>query len=385
MAGKNKMLQDAEILIKSYNSLFKRGTDIYLKEAKKMRSDSGRTFIQDDKLENHLNNDLDEMFNEEFCTEGEYDLYLMENMGKKIISGSTQEIHKVFKYRDKLYEEWDVTPVQELGNITPEEYFSKIEDLDILIEIFKLYAVKSDYKMPDAFLKKLKVYGNECIDIIIKLAINEVPYYFKEMFNMSEIDYIPDKTREYFTVSLTAIEILGSWKIEEVIIPIIELLQNIPSVIYDVDSMDGFYNSKNDDIDGYMEMYRSNIRDALVSIGSSAIEHILNVFENIEEYDENHEYIAMALAEIGKENRSDRIYRTLKDAFLNMDNKIVGSSCLGIYGDCRAITALRGYVKKNLNNLDRETFYEIKKAVEDLGGNMDDIKFRGPAVDLNLH
>ncbi|HHY24715.1 MAG TPA: hypothetical protein GX527_10910, partial [Clostridiaceae bacterium] len=144
---KNKALQDAEILIESYNNLFKRGTEMYLKEAIENKFNPEKSFQLDEDLKNQLNNDMEEnmerLTGEEFNTEKEYNFYLLENMGRKIISGSTQEIHKVFKYRDKLYEEWNVTPVTELENITPEEFFNKIEDLDILIDIFRLYAIKS--------------------------------------------------------------------------------------------------------------------------------------------------------------------------------------------------------------------------------------------------
>ncbi len=383
---KNKALQDAEILIESYNNLFKRGTEMYLKEAIENKFNPEKSFQLDEDLKNQLNNDMEEnmerLTGEEFNTEKEYNFYLLENMGRKIISGSTQEIHKVFKYRDKLYEEWNVTPVTELENITPEEFFNKIEDLDILIDIFRLYAIKSDYKMPDVFLQKLKSYGIESTDRIIKLAIYNISSHFQEM--LITTDNIQDDIIEHITISLTAIEVLGSWKIEKAVMPLIGLLQRIPIIIYDEGIMDDLDKRKKDDIDGYKEMYRTNIRDALVSIGSSAIQPLIEILEITVGYNENHEYMLMALAEIGRENRSDRIYGTLKNVFLDIDNKIVGSSCLGVYGDGRAVTTLRGYVKKNLNNLDRETFYEIKKAVEDLGGNMDDIKFH-TSLDSRLH
>lgn len=386
LEDKNKILQDAEILIESYNDLFKRGTEMYLKEAKKLKSDPLESFQFDEDLGNQLNNNmkenLKELTGEEFCTEDEYNFYMLENMGRNIISGSTQEIQKVFKYRDKLYKEWNETPVIELNYITPGEFFNEIEDLDMLVDIFKLYAIKSDYEMPDVFLQKLKDYDNKSTERIIKLAVCDISSCFMEMLMTS--DNISDNIIEYITISLTAIEVLGKWKVKEAVMPLIELLQRIPIIIYDESMVNDLDSRKKDDIDGYKEMYRSNIRDALVSIGSSAIQPLIEILEDTIGYNENHEYMVMALAEIGKRNRSDKIYATLKDAFLNIDDKIVGSSCLGVYGDGRAVTTLRGYVRKNLNNLDSETFYEIKKAVEDLGGNMDDIKFRG-SIDSELY
>ncbi len=381
LVEKNKILQDAEILIESYNNLFRRGTEMYLKEAIKNKFDPEESIQLGEALENQLNNDMKELTGDKFYTE-EYNLHMLDNMGREIISGSTQEIRKVFIYRDKLYEEWNETPVTELENITPWEFFNKIEDLNILIDIFRLYSIKSDYEMPDVFLQKLKSYGVKSIDRIIRLAIDNINSYFQEMLITS--GSIPENIIEHITISLTAIEVLGSWKAKEAIAPLIGLLQRIPIIFYDASMVDDLENRKRDDIDGFVEMYRTNIRDALVSIGSSAIQPLIEILENTVGYNENHEYMVMALAEIGKENRSDRIYGTLKNTFLNIDNKIVGSSCLAVYGDGRAVTTLRGYTRKNLNKLNRETFYEIKKAVEDLGGNMDDIKYCD-SLDSRLH
>jgi len=69
----------------------------------------------------------------------------------------------------------------------------------------------------------------------------------------------------------------------------------------------------------------------------------------------------------------DSIYRTIKSTFLKMENKIFGAICLGNFGDGRAIPVLRGYIEKNRNTIDFETFLEIKSSIYRLGGNIDDI------------
>jgi len=60
-----------------------------------------------------------------------------------------------------------------------------------------------------------------------------------------------------------------------------------------------------------------------------------------------------------------------------MSNKVLGAACLAAYGDGRAIPALRGYIEKNRNTIDSVTFFEIKGAIEKLGGNADDLIFIG--------
>lgn len=382
------MLQDAKVLIESYNDLFKKGTDMYLKEARTHRPDTLESFTFDQNYEREIDNNNDnnsigdiyrKLTEEEFYIGDEYNLYLLDNMGRKIISGSTKEIHKVFNYRDRLYAEWIETPMVKLSYITPREFFNNIKRMDILTEMFKLFSMESDYEMPHIFLQKLKIYENESTSMLIDLAIDDISSYFEKAFTVW--DEKSSDIINHFTISLTAIEVLGRWKAKEAIIPLIRLLQKIPVFSHDennINRRDKSYRRKKDDIEGYKEMYRTHIRDALVLIGDSSIQPIITILENKISYNENLEYLLMALAEIGKYNRRDRVYNLLKRAFLEMDNKIVGSSCLGVYGDGRAVAVLRGYTRENVEKLDRETFYEIKKIVEDLGGDLSDIRFPKP-------
>ena len=44
------------------------------------------------------------------------------------------------------------------------------------------------------------------------------------------------------------------------------------------------------------------------------------------------------------------------------------------YGDGRAIPMLKGYVNRNKHSIDRDLFYEIMSAVQNLGGDISDIE-----------
>ena len=86
------------------------------------------------------------------------------------------------------------------------------------------------------------------------------------------------------------------------------------------------------------------------------------------------EDLVIILSRIGKVTPSEDIYLTLKHAFRYMTNKIYAVICLMEYGDGRAIPMLKGYVNRNKDSIDRDLFYEIMSAVQNLGGDISDIE-----------
>ena len=76
---------------------------------------------------------------------------------------------------------------------------------------------------------------------------------------------------------------------------------------------------------------------------------------------------------VGRSDKSDRIFYKLKDAFKKIKNKRIGAECLANYGDGRAIPLLRGYTERYIDNISPDEYYEIKLAVERLGGSMEGI------------
>ena len=86
------------------------------------------------------------------------------------------------------------------------------------------------------------------------------------------------------------------------------------------------------------------------------------------------EDLVIILSRIGKNAPSEEIYLTLKHAFRYMKNKIYAVICLMEYGDGRAIPMLKGYVNRNKDTIDRDLFYEIMSAVQNLGGDISDIE-----------
>lgn len=79
------------------------------------------------------------------------------------------------------------------------------------------------------------------------------------------------------------------------------------------------------------------------------------------------------LTAIGKEYKSEDIYDALRHAFRYMTNKIYAVLCLADYGDPRAASMFKNYINRNQNNIDRELFYEMMSAIQNLGGDISDI------------
>ncbi|MCH4154338.1 MAG: hypothetical protein LKG26_03300 [Saccharofermentans sp.] len=79
------------------------------------------------------------------------------------------------------------------------------------------------------------------------------------------------------------------------------------------------------------------------------------------------------LTTIGLEHPSEEIYESLRHAFRFMNNKIYAVICLANYGDKRAAALLKNYINRNTGSIDRELFYEMMSAIQNLGGDISDI------------
>ena len=272
------------------------------------------------------------------AVEAAYEAYL------KIVGGefpreNTGTQNEIGIYLEFEYNKWLNMAIEKLCGKTPVEYLNSIDGLDNLMVMFNQGSVICDDGLPEIYLQKLKSYGEDAVDALIKLAVQ------------SEICTNDDS----FLSPLMAVKVLGKWKVQKSAVPLIKSL----------------------DSEGEMfDLMFETIKDALVDIGFSALEGIADALESGKHPQTVDEYLLMAFAEIGKDNRSDKVYNQIKKAFLEMPEKLIAASCLGDYGDGRAIPVLRGYLEKNCQSLDRETFFEILSAVKKLGGNTEDIKFK---------
>lgn len=262
---------------------------------------------------------------------------VFKSMNKKnALRGVGPEAEEIEKSVRESIKKWEETPIEALDNLTPAQYISGIKDFDYMIELFKEGSRICHESMPSIFLEKMKEYGNKAVEAVMKLAAD------KNLLENSKETDIP----------VMAVRVLGEWKVDWAVDKLIELLI---------------------DTAGENELFADSIKDALISIGEPSIEKIIQVLNESDTIEDAQEYLVTALAEVGKHKRSDNVYRCIKNTFTRMENKIIGAICLGNYGDGRAIPALRGYIQKNRNTLDPDTYSEVKSAIFRLGGQVDDI------------
>lgn len=266
---------------------------------------------------------VEQIFNELYTSFSEDDLYKLDD---NLLSDALKPKETVWQNEKKGY----------LDGISPKEYIASVSKTDDLIDLFTQAALGCDRDIPNALTEALIAAGSKVYDILLDIAFN------KENRNHEENVVIP----------AAAIFVLGKTNSMEVLEKLIVLLK-------DCTEEDA--------------LIMESITNAIKHYGVKALEFVSKVIQKEDNIDFRTEYLIMILPELSKDSRSDEIYRLLKNSFLIMDNKILGASALAEYGDGRAIPAMRGFLEKNASKLDRETFYEIKKSIEILGGNIEGI------------
>ena len=261
------------------------------------------------------------------------------NSERDMAGGFDAEDEKLATCLRNEYENWLATPVEKLDGKTPEEFLKTVGSLNEFREMFVYGAVVCDDELPEVFLNKLRSFGEEAEKLLMEIACGK-PHEGGEESLMARV---------------MAIGVLGRWKVAGSVGPLID-------VIY----------SNCDDC----ELIFEAVRDALINIGAPSVDMIIASLEQAHDCGTAGEYLLMALSEVGRSSRSDKVYNCLKNAFLKMPQKTVAADSLAKYGDGRAVAAIRGFLRKNAAQLDKDTFYDLAAAVRHLGGNTDDLKFR---------
>lgn len=236
----------------------------------------------------------------------------------------------------QIEDKWLNTVIAEIGNITPGQYISSIVSLEDLIEFFITIASISDIGVPDILIERLKEHGKTAADLL---------YKFVQTALFSE-------DKDNYQAVPQAVYAIGCLKCEEYKQRLIELL---------IDSCKD-------------EMISEAICAAIVEYDKDILEDLINTFHSTD-IEVVREHLLTCVAEISKEYQSDEIFSFLKNAFRVISNLKLAVEVLGDYGDGRAIPLLRGYILKNIKDMDKNTFNHIRAVIKKLGGEINDLVF----------
>ncbi len=234
----------------------------------------------------------------------------------------------------EIEDKWLKTKLPKLDNLTPGEYIGSIASLDELVDFFVDIASVSDVGVPDILIDRLREYG--------KAAAGK-------LFGFVEA-WLENKDDSKVLAVSQAVYAIGCLKFEEYKEKLIKLL---------------------------LECFRDDliseaIRAAIVEYDHKILEDLFKTFHSTDQAIVQ-EHLLLCVAEISRNYRSDEVFYFLKNAFRMVSNMKLAAEVLGDYGDGRAIPLLRGYVLKNMKELDKSTLNYIRAVIKKLGGEIDDL------------
>jgi len=236
----------------------------------------------------------------------------------------------------EIEDKWLNKEIAEIGNITPNEYIKSLVSLEALVEFFIEIASVSDVGAPDILIDRLKEHGKNAADLLFD--------FVKESLDSKDED-------KSLAIS-QAVYAIGCLKCDEYKQKLLELLID---------------NCKD-------EMLSEAICAAIVEYNDTILVDLVKTF-NASNQALVQEHLLVCVAQISKNHQSDEIFYFLKNAFRVVTNLKLAVEVFGDYGDGRAIPLLRGYILKNINEMDKATFNHMRAVIKKLGGEIDDLVY----------
>ena len=275
----------------------------------------------------------------EDCDEMSYEAYLQ---------------HQVMDETEKQMAEMEDQEDDLLDGMSMREYFIGLS-VDELLEVQAYCATNLDGKEPKSLIDAL-VDKAEADEMVYQKLRDHAAQVIGEAAWIEEELKDEDKMFEIeFTKVKSCLELLIELRDGSLIAAILDRFLSYPETRdFVADSIAGY-------VEAFPEVSVPFIIDKLNNNSESGL---TGPFEDL----------VIILSRIGKKQPSEEIYQALKFSFRYMTNKIYAVICLMEYGDGRAIPMLKGYVNRNKHSIDRDLFYEIMSAVQNLGGDISDIE-----------
>lgn len=262
---------------------------------------------------------------------------------KKIVKeedykGYTAIMTSIIKESVNIMDIWEQSAMEKLENKTPKEYFSSIDNLDDGVLIIAAMIEKNGGMLPPSLIESIEGLEESISDQVIA-KINSIMPGKEGILTVNE------------KAELKIAEIIASEKFTD---PLSKLLFRL-------------------DPNAVAEDTVECIMDALRELGKPSIPCLIAVCEKCNHKGIIYMHAITALGQIASKDKSEEIYRYLKECFRKSEGKLVEAGALGIYGDGRAIAALRTYVERNIANMGEGEYTTFRDIILQLGGIMTDL------------
>lgn len=242
----------------------------------------------------------------------------------------------------------EAEPREELGGLSMNDYFAQ-RSFDELVEILEFCAMELDRGVPQSVVNALvNIDDSSAVEEYARHMVRDSAWRDEEMKDENTLFEME------FQKVKASLKILSG--------------RHDASLIDDV-------------LDRFMsyESTHSFVADSIAEyIESFPDESPRKIIDRLEEHKDDGmkgpcEDLIVMITNIGKEKKSDEIYNAIRLAFRCMTNKIYAVICFADYGDDRAVPLLKNYINRHQSDISRELFYEMMSAIQNLGGNIEDI------------
>lgn len=244
-------------------------------------------------------------------------------------------------------EKWEKTIFEELDGLTPEQYFSGIASADDVVELVSELIDKNEGMIPPSLTESIK--NQEDLESEIAAKIDSI---------------VPDANGLLTLIQKAAIKCAE-------MVPSEKILDSVSKLLFRFDSRTA----------GDSEL--QYIMDVFKEIGKESIPCLIAACEKSGHKGDIYISCIMTLAEIASKYKSEEIYMYLKERFRKSDFKLVEADALALYGDGRAIAAIRGYVERNISSINEADYSSYRDIVLRLDGMVDDLDREYMAINRN--
>jgi hypothetical protein len=232
---------------------------------------------------------------------------------------------------------WENISYDKIGGMTPLQYFGTLNTLSDTIDLIIAFEVENAGIIPNGLAKHIKDNQDKFLEDLVS------------MLNSMELDEQKSMKFRQKAIIHTA-EIIGDTKLLE---PLFMVVSKMEDQKTDANTL-------------------TAVMNAIQAIGDPAVERVVSAIEGSDKKGQIYRFLLVSLARIGAKNKSDVIYNLLKKYFKESNYKFIEANALGVFGDRRALPAIRGYIEKNAHKISKWEYTQLREVLIQFGGMVKD-------------